>query len=105
MNITQHPLNEYGLVQWIRMGNSMRLIFVTLAYTPVLKDAKYIKVKSKAKIRNRYNQVPHLIGETIRESDKSTRKHSPQESLEVSPPPTGDHKAAKSITKTIMKHK
>ena len=33
------------------------------------------KVKKKAKIRNRYNQVPHLTRDTIWESDKNTRKH------------------------------
>ena len=42
------------------------------------------KVK-KAKIRNRYNQVPHLTWGSIRESDKNTRKHHTQESQEVSP--------------------
>ena len=42
-------------------------------------------------------------------NDKNTRKHNIQESLEVSPFPAGDHKAAGnrqgSITKTSMKHK
>ena len=38
-----------------------------------------IKEKSLAKIRNRYNQVPHLTRETIWESDKNTRKHHTQE--------------------------
>ena len=31
-----------------------------------------VKVKSKANIRNRYNQVPHLTRDTILESDKKT---------------------------------
>ena len=48
----------------------------------------------KARIRNRYNQVPHLTPDTIQESDKNTRKHHTQESKEVSPFPTDDHKAA-----------
>ena len=30
-----------------------------------------IKVRKKAKIRNRYNQVPHLTQDTIWESDKN----------------------------------
>ena len=30
-----------------------------------------LKVRKKAKIRNRYNQVPHLIRDTIWESDKT----------------------------------
>ena len=35
----------------------------------------YLEVSKKAKIRNRYNQVPHLTQDTTWESDKSTRKH------------------------------
>ena len=52
-----------------------------------------VKVK-KTKIRNSYNQIPHLTQDTIWESDKNTRKHYIQESQEVSPFPTSDHKAA-----------
>ena len=33
------------------------------------------KLKKKAKIRNRYNQVPHLTHDTILERDTNTRKH------------------------------
>ena len=43
------------------------------------------KVGKKAKIRNRYNQVPHLTRDTVWESGKYTRKHYIQESQEVSP--------------------
>ena len=43
------------------------------------------------KIRNRYNQVPHLTHDTTWESDKNKIKHHKQE---VSPFPAGDHKAA-----------
>ena len=50
-----------------------------------------IKVRKKAKIRNRYNLTQDIIWET----DKNTRKLHIQESKEVSPVPTGDHKAAK----------
>ena len=53
-----------------------------------------MKSKKKAKIRNRYNQIPHLTQDTTRESDKNTRKHHNQESQEVSSFPAGDHKAA-----------
>ena len=66
-------------------------------------------VKKKAKIKNRYNQVPHLTRDTIWESDKNTRKHRIQESQEVSRFPAGDDKAARnrqdSIIKTNVKHK
>ena len=32
---------------------------------------KYNKVGKEAKIRNRYNQVPHLTQDTVRENDKT----------------------------------
>ena len=37
------------------------------------------KVRKVEKIRNRYNQVPHLTQDTTRESDKNTIKYSKQE--------------------------
>ena len=40
------------------------------------------------------DQVSYLIQNTIRESDKNTRKHNTQESQEVSPFPASYHKAA-----------
>ena len=51
--------------------------------------------KEEAKIRNRYNQVPHLTRDTAWESDKNTGKYHTQESQEVCPFPVGDHKAAR----------
>ena len=57
-----------------------------------------VKASKKAKIRNQYNQVPHLTQDTTWESDKNTKqkykKHHKQESQEISPFPAGDHKAA-----------
>ena len=53
-----------------------------------------IKVSKGAKIRNGYNQVPHLTQDTTWESDKSTIKHHTQESQEFIPFPAGDHKTA-----------
>ena len=52
-----------------------------------------IKVRKKANIRNRFNQVPHLLKDTVWESDKYPRKHHIPESQEVSPFPAGVHKA------------
>ena len=49
-----------------------------------------VKVRKKAKIRNQYNQVPHLTHDTEWESDKNTIKHHIQDSEEVSHFPTGD---------------
>ena len=54
---------------------------------------KYIKVKNAAKIRNPYNQAPHLTKDTTWESDK-TQLSITNKSQEISPFPAGDHKAA-----------
>ena len=62
----------------------------------------FLKVKMKAKIRNRYNQLPHLTRDTIWESDRNTRKHHSQESQDVSPFPAGDHKAARNRQDSII---
>ena len=50
------------------------------------------KVSKNAKIRNRYNQVPHLNQDT---NGKVTNSHldTTNDSQEVSPFPAGDHKA------------
>ena len=53
------------------------------------------KVSKKAETMNRYNQVQHLTQDTTWESDKNTRKHHIQESLEVSPFLAGDHQTRK----------
>ena len=49
------------------------------------------KVSKGAKIRNRYNQVPHLTQDT---NDKVTNSqlYTTKESQEVNPFPAGDHK-------------
>ena len=72
---------------------------------------EYIKVSKGAKIRNRYNQVPHLTQDT---NGKVTNSQidTTNESQEVSPFPAGDHKAhingraqRHSKHKTEQKHK
>ena len=52
-----------------------------------------IKVRKTAKIRKRYNQVPHLTQDTTKESNKSSINVT-NKSQEVSPFPAGDHMAA-----------
>ena len=42
-------------------------------------STKIVKVRKAAKIRNQYNQVPHLTQYTTWESDKNTIKHHKQE--------------------------
>ena len=51
-----------------------------------------LKVSKSAKIRNRYNQVPHLTQNTNCESDKLI-VDTTNESQEVRPFPAGDPKA------------
>ena len=69
------------------------------------------KVSKGAKIRNRYNQVPHLAQDTNRKVTNS-QLDTTHESKEVSPFPAGDHKAhinrraqRHSKHKTEQKHK
>ena len=52
---------------------------------------KKIKVSKGAKIRNRYNQVPHLTQDTNGKMTNS-QLDTTNESQEVSPFPAGDHK-------------
>ena len=60
-----------------------------------------IEVSKGAKIRNRYNQVPHLTQDT---NGKVINLHSDttNESQEVSPFPAGDHKAH--INRRVQRH-
>ena len=51
-----------------------------------------VKVSKGAKIRNRYNQVPHLTQDTNGKVTNS-KLDTTSESQEVSPFPAGDHKA------------
>ena len=51
-----------------------------------------VKVSKGAKIRNRYNQVPHLTQDT-NEKVTNSQSNTTNESQEVSPFPAGDHKA------------
>ena len=41
----------------------------------IVNVSKRLKVRKKAKIRNRYNQVPHLTQDTTWESDKKTQEN------------------------------
>ena len=78
----------------------------------LLKQAiSIIKVSKGAKIKNRYNQVPHLTQGTNGKVTNS-QLDTTNESQEVSPFPAGDHKAHRnrraqrhSKHKTEQKHK
>ena len=102
-----------GVVNGKRYIIVINIIMFTLVKTLKQVNLKWAQVSTKvmknAKIRNRYNQVPHHTRDTIWESDKNTRKHHTQESQEFSPFLAGDHKAARnrqdSIMQTNWKHK
>ena len=74
------------LVKGLR-GELLLLLFGSFIYKDII-----VKVSNGTKIRNRYNQVPHLTQDTNGESDKLT-EDTTNESQEVSPFPAGDHKA------------
>ena len=67
-----------------------------------------MEVRKKAKLRNRYNQVPQLTQDTVWESDKTIKSHI-QESQETSPFQAGDQKdvthTQDNIAKTNTKKK
>ena len=60
-----------------------------------------VKVRKRAKLRNRYNQAPHQIQDTNEKVTKS-KLDITNEIQEVSPFPGGDHKA--SINRRACKH-
>ena len=62
--------------------------------------ASYIKVRKIARIRNRYGQVPHLSQDNKLESNKITIDIT-NKSQDVSPFPSGDHKAAMNRRKSM----
>ena len=62
---------------------------------------KVFKVSKGAKIRNRYNQVPHLTQDTNGKVTNS-QLDTTNESQEVSPFPAGDHKAH--INRRVKRH-
>ena len=56
--------------------------------------SEQLRVRKRAKIKNRYNQAPHLTQDTNVKVTKSQIDIT-NESQEVSPFPAGDHKAHK----------
>ena len=66
----------------------------------------HLKVSKGAKIKNRYNQVPHLTQDTNGKVT-NTQLYTTNESQEVSPFPAGNHKVQrnrrnKGITNTLQ---
>ena len=82
-------------------GRMHCLIGVCISDVPAFSAAVHFKVSKGAKIRNRYNQVPHLTQDTngkVTDSQLDTTN----ESQEVSPFPAGDHKAH--INRRVQRH-
>ena len=86
----------------IRLCQSANLILHARTYREIQKQTNEnrckalkskIKVRNTAKIRKRYNQVPHPTQDTTWESNINTINIT-NKSQEVSPFLTGDHKAA-----------
>ena len=68
-------------------------LYIGFIYRPQTKATKNTYNVSKgAKIRNRYNQIPHLTQDTNGKVTNS-QLDTTNESQEVSPFPTGDHKS------------
>ena len=87
--------SENQFLTSIKGGNSVLICQNLPIYNPrtLLPNINsHSKVSKGAKIRNRYNQVPHLTQDTngkVTDSQLNTN----YESQEVSPFPAGDHKA------------
>ena len=67
----------------------------------MLDSIYHIKVSKSAKIRNRYNQVPHLTNDTNGKATNS-QLDTTKESQKISPFPAGDHKAQ--INRRAQRH-
>ena len=64
-----------------------------IPFLPNKKLMTVMKVSKGAKIRNRYNQVPHLTQDTDGKVTNSQQTDTTNESQEISPFPAGEHKA------------
>ena len=90
---------QFAILFWMRENQKLittTVCFISLKHLSVplkmFEREAPVKVSKGAKIRNRYNQVPHLTQDT---SGKVTNLQldTTNESQEVSPFPAGDHKA------------
>ena len=72
------------------------IFLLDIYHTPLIfmSFLRFVKVRKRTKIRNRYNQAPHLTQDTNGKVTTSQLDIT-NECHEVSPFPTGDHKASK----------
>ena len=69
------------------------LLFLCMRKTCVVSISLNIEVSKVAKIRNRYNQVPHLTQDTNGKVTNSQKTPQTRATRSVSPFPAGDHEA------------
>ena len=84
----EQSITVFGLLD----GILFILIQILLEHFVIISGDPDQKVSKGAKIRNRYNQVPHLTQNTNGKVTNS-QLDTTNESQEVSPFPAGDHKA------------
>ena len=77
------------------------ILTVTLGYVVLIFDVTLLELSKGAKLRNRYNQVPHLTQDTNGKVTNS-QLYTTNESHEHSPFPASDHKAQ--INRRTQKH-
>ena len=70
----------------------MQGLYICFSRAPLKSALGGMEVSKDAKIRNRYNQVPHLTQDTNGKVTNS-QLDTTNESQEVTPFPAGDHKA------------
>ena len=94
LGITLTASSILTLVMPVSARTSIVLVYAIRVLLGLLtvRIALLIMYKRKATIRNRYKQEPYLTWNTLRKSDKNTRKHNTQESQQASPAQAGDHK-------------
>ena len=92
----------YASSQSMRLILSLKMNSSFITSRPGLYQySSFCKVSKGAKIRNRYNQVPHLTQDTTVKVTNS-QLYTTNESQEVSPFPAGDQKAH--INRSIQMH-
>ena len=102
----KHSIHVHLLNMKLSCGGICPLPNIHVAHVPLESRGTHttktiFKVSKGAKIRNRYNQVPHLTQDT---NGKVTHSQldTTNESQEVSPFPAGDHKAH--INRCVQRH-
>ena len=95
------------ILAWVLNGMNMAIINAGIYLFVLYKMQKAMlcermKVSKGTKIKNRYNQVPHLTEDTNGKVTNS-QLYTSNQNQEVSPFPAGDHKAQ--INRRAQRHK